>query len=65
MTERTQVEKAKTRRTEETVEETKTPTKAEQTEKLKAETDALLDEIDSILTEESVAWLDFQQKGGE
>lgn len=66
MTERTQVQKSKTeRKTDEAPAETKTDAKAEKTEKLKADVDSLLDEIDEILNEESVAWKDFTQKGGQ
>lgn len=66
MVERTQVEKAQTKRTEDVVVETKAPTQAEKTEKLKADVDSLLDEIDEILNNESVETVNsYVQKGGE
>lgn len=67
MAERTQVEKTKSRRTQEDAPaETKTETDAEKVAKLKADTDSLLDEIDTILNEESVDMVEgFRQKGGE
>ena len=64
MAERTQKQKPVPQRTEETVEET--PAAAPQGEKLKAELDDLLDEIDSVLEANAEEFVrSYVQKGGE
>ena len=61
-----QIQKKRSERKTEAVEEVKEPTAAEKTEKLKADVDSLLDEIDEILNSESVDMVNgFVQKGGE
>jgi prokaryotic ubiquitin-like protein Pup len=65
MAEREQIKKAAPSRTEEEVEET-TPAGAERGEKLKAELDDLLDEIDEVLEENAEDFVrSYVQKGGE
>ena len=64
MTERTQKQKPTPSRTEETVEEA--PASAPQGEKLKAELDDLLDEIDEVLETNAEDFVkSYVQKGGE
>ena len=64
MAERTQKQKPVPQRTEETVEET--PAASPQGEKLKAELDDLLDEIDEVLETNAEDFVkSYVQKGGE
>ncbi|HZX56232.1 MAG TPA: ubiquitin-like protein Pup [Ilumatobacteraceae bacterium] len=64
MAERTQKQKPAPQRTEETVEEA--PAAAPQGEKLKAELDDLLDEIDEVLETNAEDFVkSYVQKGGE
>ena len=64
MAEREQVRKSAPTRREETVEDT--PTVSEQGEKIKAELDDLLDEIDSVLETNAEDFVkSYIQKGGE
>ncbi len=64
MPEREQKRKATTSRTEEVVEELPAPTK--QGDKLKAELDDLLDEIDEVLEDNAEEFVrSYVQKGGE
>ena len=64
MAEREQVKKSAPARREETIEET--PTASEQGEKIKAELDDLLDEIDSVLETNAEDFVkSYIQKGGE
>jgi len=64
MAERTQKQKPVPQRTEETVEEA--PAAAPQGEKLKAELDDLLDEIDEVLETNAEDFVkSYVQKGGE
>lgn len=61
-----QIQKKRSERTTDAVTEVKEPTKAEKTEKLKADVDSLLDEIDEILNEESLDMVNnYIQKGGQ
>ena len=64
MAERTQKQKPAPQRTEETVEEAAAP--AKQGEKIKAELDDLLDEIDGVLEENAEEFVkSYVQKGGQ
>ena len=64
MPEREQKRKATTSRTEEVVEELPAPTK--QGDKLKAELDELLDEIDEVLEDNAEEFVrSYVQKGGQ
>ena len=64
MAERTQKQKPVPSRTDETVDET--PAKTESGEKLKAELDDLLDEIDDVLETNAEDFVkSYVQKGGE
>jgi ubiquitin-like protein Pup len=64
MAERTQKQKPAPQRTEEAVEETAAPSK--QGEKIKAELDDLLDEIDGVLEENAEEFVkSYVQKGGQ
>ena len=64
MPEREQKRKATTNRTEEVVEELPAPTK--QGDKLKAELDDLLDEIDEVLEDKAEEFVrSYVQKGGQ
>jgi len=65
MAEREQIKKQAPARTEEEVEET-APAGTEKGEKLKAELDELLDEIDEVLEENAEDFVrSYVQKGGE
>ena len=60
------VQRQKTERTTETATTESTETKKVDAEKLKADLDAILDEIDEVLEHEAVAMVEsFVQKGGE
>jgi len=60
------VQKQKTERKTETAESDKTETKKVDAEKLKADLDAILDEIDEVLEADAVQMVaQFVQKGGE
>ena len=66
MAERTQKQKPVPTRTDETVERVEAPAAAPQGEKLKAELDDLLDEIDEVLETNAEDFVkSYVQKGGE
>ncbi|HUC36270.1 MAG TPA: ubiquitin-like protein Pup [Acidimicrobiales bacterium] len=66
MAERELKKKTATTREEQATEETETPATSGQGEKLKAELDDLLDEIDEVLEENAEEFVrNYVQKGGE
>lgn len=65
MAEREQIKKSSTTRSDEAVEESSPPT-SKQGDKIKAELDDLLDEIDEVLEENAEDFVrSYVQKGGE
>ncbi|CAG4930567.1 MULTISPECIES: ubiquitin-like protein Pup [Acidithrix] len=66
MAEREMIRKTASTRTEETVEEEVTPGTADKSDKLKAELDDLLDEIDEVLEDNAEEFVrNYVQKGGQ